>query len=215
MIGTRLKDNDSDQENGMPGQHKVLPHHTIARNAKINRRDQKHRNKVSMTEPAIYVMTDLSQTVPFSLSATASINEANDRMIAYGVRLLFVTDGDNTLTGLITATDVMGEKPMQHIAEHGGKREDIMARDIMTTSENIDVLNLSDVESASIGDIIETIKATCRQHLLVIEPTADKTTESIRGIFSTSHIANQLGIKIDLSDQASTFAEFEKALAAS
>ncbi len=83
------------------------------------------------------------------------------------------------------------------------------------TAENIDVLNLSDVESANIGDIIETIKATRRQHLLVVEPTADETTESIRGIFSTSHIANQLGIKIDVSDQASTFAEFKKALAAS
>ncbi len=199
----------------MPVQHKVLPNHTIALNAKINRREQKHRNNVSMSDPAIYVMTDLSQTVPFSVTATASIDKANDRMITYGVRLLFVADGKNNLIGLITATDVLGEKPMQHITEHGGKREDIMARDLMTTAENIDVLNLSDVESANIGDIIETIKATRRQHLLVVEPTADETTESIRGIFSTSHIANQLGIKIDVSDQASTFAEFKKALAAS
>ena len=199
----------------MPGQHKILPNHTIASNAKLNRRDQKNRDKVSMTDPAIYVMTDLSQTIPFSVTATAPINEANDRMIAYGVRLLFVTDGKKSLIGLITATDVLGEKPMQHITEHGGKREDIMARDVMTTAGNIDVLNLSDVESANIGDIIETIKATRRQHLLVVEPTADETTESIRGIFSTSHIANQLGIKIDVSDQASTFAEFKKALAAS
>jgi len=199
----------------MPAHHKILPNHTIARNAKINRREQKHRNKASMSDPAIYVMTDLSQTVPFSVTATASIDEANDRMITYGVRLLFVTDGKNNLIGLITATDVLGEKPMQHITEHSGKREDIMARDLMTTAENIDVLNLSDVESANVGDIIETIKATRRQHLLVVEPTANETTESIRGIFSTSHIANQLGIKIDVSDQASTFAEFKKALAAS
>ena len=199
----------------MPGHHKVLPNHTIARNAKINRREQKHRNKVSMSDPATHVMTDLSRTIPFSVTATASIDEANDRMIAYGVRLLFVTDGKNSLIGLITATDILGEKPMQYITERGGKREDIMARDLMTTAENIDVLNLSDVESANIGDIIETIKATRRQHLLVVEPTADETTESIRGIFSTSHIANQLGIKIDFSDQASNFAEFEKALATS
>ena len=198
----------------MPGHHKILSHHTIASNAKLNRRDQKNRNKASMTDPAIYVMTDLSQTVPFSVTSTASINEANDRMIAYGVRLLFVTDADSTLVGLITATDVMGEKPMQYITDHGGKREDIMARDIMTTTANIDVLNFSEVESASIGDIIETIKTPRRQHLLVVEPINDKTTESIRGIFSTSHIAKQLDIKIDLSDQASTFDEFEKALAA-
>lgn len=199
----------------MPGHHKTLSHHTIASNAKLNRRNEKRRKKVSMTDPATDVMTDLSQIVPFYVTATASINEANDRMIAYGVRLLFVTDGDNTLIGLITATDVMGEKSMQFIAEHGGKREDIMARDLMTTTENIDVLNLSDVESSTVGDIIETIKATRRQHLLVVEPTADKSTESIRGIYSTTQIANQLGIKIDLSDQASTFAEFERALAAS
>ncbi len=199
----------------MPGHHKILPHHTIASSAKLNRRDQKRRNKASMTNPAIDVMTDLSQTVPFFVTATAPINEVNDRMIAYGVRLLFVTDGDDTLVGLITATDVMGEKPMQHITEHGGKHEDIMARDLMTNTSSIDVLNLSDVESANVGDIIKTIKTTRRQHLLVIEPTTDETTEAIRGIFSTTQIANQLGIKINVSDQASTFAEFEKALARS
>jgi len=104
---------------------------------------------------------------------------------------------------------------MRHIAELGGKRDVIMARDLMTKTENIDVLILADVERATVGDIIETIKATRRQHLLVVEPTADKSIESIRGIFSTTQIANQLGIKKDLSNQASNFAEFEKALAES
>lgn len=199
----------------MTRKHKILPHHTIARNAKLNRRNEKRRKTVSMTNPAIDVMTDLAQAAPFSISATASIDEANDRMITYGVRLLFVSDGQDNLVGLITASDVLGEKPMQYIAEHGGTRDDIFTQDIMTTTEHIDVLDMTDVETAYVGDIVETIKDTRRQHLLVVETTAADSKEVIRGIFSTSQIARQLGIEIDLTDQASTFAEFEKALAAS
>ena len=135
-------------------------------------------------------------------------------MITYGVRLLFVSDGRGNLVGLITASDILGEKPMQYIAEHGGTRDDIFTQDIMTTSEHIDVLDMADVETASVGDIVETIKETRRQHLLVVEPTSKESKEVIRGIFSTSQIARQLGIEIDLTDQASTFVEFEKALAA-
>ena len=195
--------------------HKILPSHKIARNAKFNRRNQKRRNVVSMTSHAIDVMTDLSEVAPYSIYATASIDEANDRMITYGVRLLFVSDGRGNLVGLITASDILGEKPMQYIAEHGGTRNEIFTQDIMTSAENIDVLDMADVEKANVGDIVETIKDTRRQHLLVVEPTTDDSKEVLRGIFSTSQIARQLGIEINLTDQASTFAEFEKALAAS
>lgn len=197
----------------MTGKHKILPHHKIARNARLNRRNLKQRNIVSMADPAIDAMTDLSVVVPFSISATASIDEANERMIMYGVRLLFVSDGQGNLVGLITATDILGEKPMQYIAEHGGTREDIFTQDIMTTSEHIDVLDIADVENACLGDIVETIKETRRQHLLVVEPSSDESKEMLRGIFSTSQIASLLGIEINLTDRASTFAEFEKALA--
>jgi len=196
----------------MSGKHKILPHHTIAHNARLNRRNQKRRNVVSMTDPAIDVMTDLAEIAPVSISASASLNEATDRMVTYGVRLLLVSDGQGNLVGLITATDMMGEKPMQFIAENGGKREDITMQDIMTASEHIDVLDMADVETANVGDIVETIKETRRQHLLVVEPLSDESNEVLRGIFSTSQIARQLGIDINLSDHATTFADFEKAL---
>jgi len=199
----------------MTRSHKILPNHKIARNAKLNRRNLKRRQMVSMTEPAIEVMTDLAESAPYSISATASIDEANNRMITYGVRLLFVSDGRENLVGLITASDILGEKPMQYIAEHGGTRDDIFTQDIMTSAENIDVLDITDVEKANVGDIVETIKDTRRQHLLVVEPATDDSKEALRGIFSTSQIARQLGIEIKLTDQASTFAEFEKALAES
>lgn len=193
--------------------HRILPNHKIARNARLNRRNLKRRQIVSMTDPAIEVMTDLAEVAPFSISATASIDEVNNRMITYGVRLLFVSDGRGSLVGLVTASDILGEKPMQHIAEHGGTRDDIMTQDIMTSSENIDVLDMADVEKANVGDIVETIKDTRRQHLLVVEPTSEESKEVLRGIFSTSQIARQLGIEINLTDQASTFAEFERVLA--
>ena len=48
------------------------------------------------------------------------------------MRLLFVLDGDRFVVGVITATDLLGEKPMRFVQERGGTRSDILVADIMT-----------------------------------------------------------------------------------
>ncbi len=193
-------------------QHRVLQHHTILNTAKLNRKDNRARKILSLNDPAIDVMTDFSQTIPISVSAQAPIDDTNSRMINYGIRLLFVNGAENKLVGLITASDLLGEKPMQYISEHGGKHADIVTRDIMTHIENIEVLFVSDVEKATVGDIVATVKEMGRQHLLVVSQEDDGKTETIRGIFSTSRIAKQLGITIELYDKANTFTEFLEAI---
>jgi predicted transcriptional regulator len=45
-------------------------------------------------------------------------------MIRRNVRSLFVVDVDNEILGLITATDLLGEKPLQHIQQYGGNQEE-------------------------------------------------------------------------------------------
>ena len=52
-------------------------------------------------------------------------------------------------------------------------------------------------------------KALGRQHALV----ADMDTKRIRGIFSASHVARRLGVDLQTSEVAHTFAEIEAALA--
>ncbi len=191
---------------------KALTNFTIAENAKVERRISEHADNVSLTDDATSVMTDLAKVPSFSIAATAPINKANGNMIACGVRLLFVTAENGDLVGLITATDLLGEKPLQYITERGGTRDDIIVNDIMTRKASLEVLHFSDVANASVGDIVETMKACNRKHMLVVRTDEDTQVETVCGIYSSSQIGYQLGIVIEPSTRADTFAELEKVL---
>jgi CBS domain containing-hemolysin-like protein len=192
---------------------KPLEYYAIAKGVKINRRPTNRPTDVAMDDPATLVMTDFNEITPFSIEPTASIDDANDKMIACGVRLLFVTDNAGSLLGLVTASDILGEKPLKYLQEHGGRREDIITQEIMTAHEQLLALRLNDVKIASVGDIIETMKAFGRQHILVTESSSHENDEAIRGIFSTSQISRQVGFTIELVERANNFAEVKNTLA--
>lgn len=200
----------------MTGIYKPLSFSLIARGCAVKRGTYTRQTNVSLDAPASYVMTDFNLITPFAIAATAPIDAINQKMIACGVRMLFVTDTDDALVGLVTATDVLGEKPVQYMHDHGGKREDILAQDIMTPSDELQAITLTDIENASVGDMIETMKAFQRQHLLVIEKCSDESAgESIRGMFSTTQISKQTGIEVTPTERASSFADIEKAVTSS
>ena len=163
-------------------------------------------------DPATLVMTDLHKIKAFTVDATASIDFANSKMIACGIRLLFVLNADDELVGLITATDLSGEMPITHMQKHGGSRDSILVQDIMTPRAKLKTLQMTDVSKARVGDIIETMKDFGRQHILVVERLDGETSERICGIFSTTQIGRQLGIELNISPRANTFAEFKSAI---
>jgi len=168
--------------------------------------------RVSVDGPAIAVMTDLRQVMALTVPADASIEFANQRMMAGGVRLLLVVDDDRWITGLITASDILGEKPLQHLQRRGGTFSDVLVQDIMTPQSQLDVLRYQDVLSARVGDVIETLKRFGRQHGLVMEKRADDGEQWVRGIFSATQIGRQLGRHVVPAEIATTFAELEAAL---
>jgi CBS domain containing-hemolysin-like protein len=128
------------------------------------------------------------------------------------VRLLLVSDDERRVQGLITANDILGEKPVQFALERGIKRQDIRVRDIMTPCERLEVLHYADVVHAEVGHVVSTLQRAGRQHALVSDQGTDGKTETVRGIFSASQIARQLGVAIHTTEVAQTFAEIGAAL---
>jgi hypothetical protein len=59
--------------------------------------------------------------------------------------------------------------------------------------------------------VLATLKAAGRQHAMVVEENAN-AQQAIRGIFSATQIARQLGVQIQITEIARTFAEIEAAL---
>ncbi len=168
--------------------------------------------KITLESPAVAVMTDLEQVMAITIDPDVSIETANQYMIAAGVRLLLVVDGERHIFGLITASDVLGEKPLKHLQRTGGTFSEILVRDIMTPQEELDVLQLQDVRLARVGDIVSTLKYFGRQHALVVELEADRASQRVRGIFSATQIGRQLGVTVVPGEIATTFAQLEAVL---
>lgn len=167
-------------------------------------------SSILMSSPAVDAMTDLSKTVPAKIELNVSIDKAEDSMRHNRVRLLFVVNEQDDLEGLITLNDIKGERPLRFQREAGINHGEVLVRDIMTPLDRLEVVSMSDVAEACVGDIIETLSRTGRQHALVEERTSQGSV--IRGIFSATRIGKQLGVQLESSGLAWTFAELESAL---
>lgn len=166
---------------------------------------------VRLDDPATAVMTDLKLVSAVTIDPQASIEHAMRLMVRRNVRLLLVVNVDNEVEGLITATDLLGEKPLLHLRQFAGKRADIAVADIMTPHERLEVLAYADVRSARVGHVVSTLTRSRRQHALAVD-SDPAGHPMIRGIFSTSQIARQLGQSLQTGEVAHSFAEIQAAL---
>jgi CBS-domain-containing membrane protein len=174
----------------------------------IVRPAQVFAERVKLSDPATSVMTDLSKVSVVSVRAQTSMDRANAKMIRYGVRMLLVLDENEQVSGLLTASDVLGEKPMRFLQSVGGIHADITVRDIMTTQRELEVMKIEDVRNARVGEIVASLKKSHRQHALVATEGADGK-QTVCGLFSVTQIARQLGAQVQSFELAHTFAEID------
>jgi CBS-domain-containing membrane protein len=168
--------------------------------------------RITVEDPASSVMTDLQAVTAVIILSGDSLEEAHRRMIQRGVRLLLVVDQNRQVVGVITASDILGEKPMQAVTQRGIRREELLVRDVMTPQERLEVLDLQDVRASRVGHIVATLKQAGRQHAVVVDHDATGR-QRVRGVFSATQIARQLGVAIPTSEIAHTFSEIEAQLA--
>ena len=171
-------------------------------------------NSVTLDSPASEVMTDLRKLHAAVIAPNITIEVANNYMMHRGVRTLLVINDDNSLAGIITAGDILGEKPMRFIQERGVKHSEILVRDMMTQLENLEAIPLEEVAHARVGYIAASLREADRLHALVIDYDASGLPK-ICGIFSWTQIEKQLGAVIPRNNVAKSFAEIESTLIAS
>lgn len=205
----------------MDREYHPLPIRELGVDASFRRPTQAQASRVEVESPALQVMTDLARISPATIRPQAPLAGANQFMITRGVRLLLVVDDSETVVGVITATDILGERPMVVATGRGLRRDELTVADVMTPAEQVQVVALADVEGARVGHVLEMLRRTGRQHALVVDfdslpptplaPPAKRTM--VRGIFSISQIAHQLGIALQTGGEvARTFSEIESAI---
>jgi len=206
----------------MDRDYEALSIRELGAGAGFRRPTQAQAAKVSIESPALEVMTDLRRTTPATIRPQAPLAGANQFMIARGVRLLLVVDDPENVLGVITASDILGERPMRVAIERRMRRDELTVADVMVPAEQVEVIALEDLSGVRVGHVLETLRRAGRQHALVIDfdeiPSGRPLTPParramVRGIFSLSQIARQLGVRVATGGEvARTFSEIGAAI---
>jgi CBS-domain-containing membrane protein len=172
-----------------------------------------HTSGVTLESPALDVMTDLTQVKAATIRPDATLEQAEQTMIYQGVRMLFVVSDMPELEGLITSTDLRGERQMRLVHARQLRFDEMRVADVMTELGWLDAIEFGRMRSATVGNMIATLKRVGRNHLLVVQVATSSTPLRVRGVVSRAQIERQLGTVIDITEIASNFSEVERALA--
>jgi CBS domain-containing protein len=147
---------------------------------------------VCATDPAMSVMIDFRSRSSVTVSETAPLDEALGHMKHTGVRCAFVVDErKSVVVGMITAYDMLGEKPQQHMHFTGVSHNDVLVKDIMQKISDWRVADIKEIEQSSVGDVLEMFMETGVTHLPVME-TTEGYEQRLRGLLSFSKVKRLL-----------------------
>jgi len=168
---------------------------------------------VTLDSPALAVMTDLTEVRAATVQPQTSLPNAELKMIHQGVRLLFAVDEMPNVEGIITASDLHGDRPMRLVQQRQIKYGEITVADVMTTLSSLDGIDFAALSRATVGQVVATLLKFGHPHLLVIESEGASGPARIRGLVSQTQVERQLGTPLPSVEIASTFSEIRQALA--
>jgi CBS domain-containing protein len=144
--------------------------------------------RVNPEDPARSVMTDFADTNLITVAGSLKIDAALDVMRIAGVRSAFVLSEDKALVlGLVTAYDILGEKPIRFLQTSGTSHDEVLVQDIMDRSADWLVANYADLERATVQTLLDLFKRTGRTHFAVVEEVDGKKPR-LRGVFSAAKL---------------------------
>lgn len=161
-------------------------------------------------DPAIGLLTDLSHSAVVVASHRDSLDSTLHVMLRAGVRLAFVAGADGQLAGGVTADLLQGERPILRASNTHVAFKDLTVADMMVPIGQWQVLDLAQVRTARLGDIVATLREHSMRYLLVTEVKDGQTT--LRGLFSATRLEQALGTPIGSDLHSRNFAELEAAL---
>lgn len=191
----------------------ALPTFRFPQDTCIAQAQPRVKGSVTLMSSGLEVMTDLTEVRAATIDPGTKLGAAEQMMIHQGVRLLFVVRDFPCVEGLITSTDLLGDKPMRLVHQRNVRHEDLCVADVMTDLSSLDVIDHGDLKSATVGRVVGTFRKFGRNHLIVVEGATAHSSARIRGVLSLTQLERQLGYPIASTEIASTFAEIEQALA--
>lgn len=161
---------------------------------------------VTLESSAALLVTDFSVSRPHTLPTSSSIAQALETMKQAGVRLLMLINPNGDFTGVVNARELIGGRRITlAMQQHQIGRDEVTVEMIQTPRSELRSLAYTRVSHASVGDLVETLKSSGDQHVLITEPDGSGASR-IRGLISASDISRALGVDLNHPPEARTFA---------
>lgn len=192
--------------------HNPLPTYHLPAGTRVAQAQPPLKAAVTAASPALDVMTDLTEVRAATVPSQTSLPAAEAKMIHQGVRLLFVVDHMPDVDGIVTASDIQGDKPLRLVQQRQLRHDEITVADVMTPLAALEAIDFDALARATVGQVVATLLKFGRLHLLVVERTAASGAARIRGIVSKTQVERQLGTPLPALEVAATFSEIRQAL---
>jgi hypothetical protein len=166
-----------------------------------------------LNDAASCAMIDFNLVYPATIDTESKLPKAEMEMQFCKTSFLLVIDERLHVKGLISAEDLLGEKPLKVIEERRLPRAEIPIRLVMLRQEEIYALDYQELRHAKVGNILSTLKALKQHYVFVVDTKPQSGEQTIHGLFSLSHISKQLGENVmnDITE-ARSIAELQKQL---
>jgi len=153
----------------------------------------------TVLSPAMDFFTDFRHVEPLVIEGPVPAPEARSLMIRTHVRLKIVLDATGHFSGVVSAADLSEQNILAKAAASGISRDEVRVSDLMVRKQDLLALNIHEVNTSTIGDVIDFLQGNYQQHCLVI----DEDTHQIRGVFSASDISRKLRLPVNIQEQSS------------
>lgn len=162
---------------------------------------------LSWESPALDVMIDLSHVEVPSVAYDTPIDEARAKMERHEVQQLLVMDTVGRLSGIVMRREVIGGRRITiAMRQHDITRDEVTAGMVQTPCESLHAMPLAQLERLSVGQLIETLRASGDQYLLITQGDMQQPPR-LRGLISAADISRALRLDLSLLPGARSFAD--------
>ncbi|WP_456267211.1 CBS domain-containing protein [Kushneria sp. AK178] len=160
---------------------------------------------LNMDSPALTLLTDFQQVRAFTVSSHSSADDALQTMKQNSIHMLLVINDKGEFTGVVSARILFGGSAVTRAMQEGAlAREDVTVDMIQLPREELHAIDHERLERATVGDLVQTLKASGDRHVLVTDHDDDGSLR-IRGVISAREVSNALGIDLDHPPEAHSF----------
>jgi CBS domain containing-hemolysin-like protein len=152
-----------------------------------------HFEKTSLGSPAIKIFTDFKQHKALVIDEDTLAIDALKLMIKAHVQMKIVMSKDNDFLGIISTQELSERRIIAEIAK-GNDRKEVLVSDLMFPRSQLHAFDFSELKKSKVNDVVAALENYGLRHCLVL----DRDHHHIRGVISTSDIARQLHLAVDI-----------------